>query len=84
MIFPGRSRQHNPPVSLSISSEHRLVLDALPARDSEGASAAMLTHLRTVERNRPGGSHADDRAPSRHCERMSLYSACSGSGRGRR
>ncbi|WP_201413566.1 FadR/GntR family transcriptional regulator [Mesorhizobium sp. J8] len=31
--------------------EHQLVLDALLARDSEGASAAMLTHLRTVERN---------------------------------
>jgi len=32
-------------------SEHQVVLDALLARDSEGASNAMLTHLRTVERN---------------------------------
>ena len=32
-------------------SEHQVVLDALLARDSEGASDAMLTHLRTVERN---------------------------------
>ncbi|TPI40107.1 FadR family transcriptional regulator [Mesorhizobium sp. B3-1-6] len=32
-------------------SEHQLVLDALLTRDSEGASNAMLTHLRTVERN---------------------------------
>ncbi|WP_217577480.1 FadR/GntR family transcriptional regulator [Mesorhizobium sp. GbtcB19] len=32
-------------------NEHQAILDALLARDSEAASAAMLAHLRTVERN---------------------------------
>jgi DNA-binding FadR family transcriptional regulator len=32
-------------------TEHQLVLDALMRRDPEGASQAMLAHLRTVERN---------------------------------
>jgi DNA-binding FadR family transcriptional regulator len=40
-------------------SEHQVVLDALLARDSEGASNAMLTLLRTVEAIFWGGNRPD-------------------------
>jgi len=57
--FEMKRRSFSEERRLVYCSEHEIILDGLLARDQESCRAAMLKHLRSVERNLLGRSRSD-------------------------